>query len=231
MFGLKFLNTKRECDNNVFFERRLFRQKGNDEMARFDAPALVVTVYDSGNTHFACEVTVGGEERDVSFRFKLPFLPALSISIENAAKELRKKAWAWAKKQAEENKAAGFHTGIYAHELDPFQGRATGVYLFENHLVFSLWKNVDAWSTEASRAAPWKHLGWSKSWFVDGARRRGLQGGSQRDATDHHPHAGGQLPGGGQDDEGDMDSSQVAAGHDGARDRGDAGPHPDSRQG
>ena len=26
---------------------------------------------------------------------------------------------------------------------------------------------MDAWSTEASRAAPWKHLGWSKSWFVD----------------------------------------------------------------
>lgn len=176
---IAFKNLKRHLsDTSLLFSGRWFRQRSGDEMAEFDAPAIEVSAYRGQRpTDFNAELMVGGENHDLTLRLKLPFMPQLYVHLCNAMPGLRKKANAWAQRQAAANKkanavarSAGQYGGLpeWTHELDPFESsRVTGVYLFGNRAVASLWRN--SWSSQsgANKVAPWRSTGWGWSAFVD----------------------------------------------------------------
>ncbi len=164
-----YKHTRRARDSTaVLFDGRLFWGATSDpgDLAEFDGPALTLCVYRSSETSFCTEVSVGGESRDLTFRFTLPFLPVFSFGVENvASRQLRKKVSVWAQKQAEVNRAEGRFGGSYAYELDPFEGpRCTGVSIFSGTLTFKLWQSSMGWSSDSAKVAPWKGLGWSTNY-------------------------------------------------------------------
>ena len=153
--------SKREREDYIYKGQLYWQAQVSADMAEFDGPFISLSVVKSQPLRFVCELEVGGEDRDVTFRFKLPGLPKVAVAVGNVAGPLglRTVAYDWAKRTAEKQKT-------YAHTLDPFEGRVTGVSFFEDMLTFSLWSNVNEFSTRAIKTWPWLDTGWRKSFFV-----------------------------------------------------------------
>lgn len=148
--------------SDYIYKGQLYWQGGVDaEMAEFDGPFVGLSLCWAPPLRFTCEFEVGGEVVDCTFRVKLPLLPKVAVTIGNVARPLglRKAAHEWASRRAPLN-------FTYAHELDPFEGRVTGVSFFDDMLTFSLWSNVNSRSSGAFKTWPWLSSGWCKSFFV-----------------------------------------------------------------
>lgn len=90
--------------------------------------------------HTALEVTFGGEDRDLGLHVGLWFV-SLWLGLAIVPRSWRQRSYAWAQRKAEAL------PGMYAYMLDPFEGRTTGVRVFDGSVWLELWNDGDNWNT------------------------------------------------------------------------------------
>lgn len=110
------------------------------------------------------DIVVGDGDYDHDVRASL-YVPGLtaSVSLRRCMHGLRKRAYAWAKVQAERNKAAG-RCATYAYQLDPMSGRHTKLSFHDGTVWVALWSNDMEWHCEDKHTWPWLTNGWEWNW-------------------------------------------------------------------
>lgn len=134
----------------------------------YSGPSLTVDLGRAGSRSIACELEVGGDERDLTLRLALWWVSLYVVLAGLIPWSWRRQSYAWAQRRAAV-------LGGYAHELDPLGGRTTGVRVFEGSIWLDLWRDPDGWRAEDTPSIrrvrgrwqvtrghwPWNGLGWS----------------------------------------------------------------------
>lgn len=92
--------------------------------------------------HTALEVTFGGEDRDLGLHVGLWFV-SLWLGLAIVPRSWRQRSYAWAQRRA-----AVLGPGVYASEIDPFDGRTTGIRIFDGSVWLDVWRNDVGWRAE-----------------------------------------------------------------------------------
>lgn len=128
----------------------------------YDGPS--VKAYRSwSHRYVGCELTIGGESQDLTLTFGLGFFVVLSAQF--LPWSFRSRTYEWSKRRAEANKARGIGS-TWAHELDPMDGRQTGLRIHSGSVWWNIWHNDTCWASEDRKVWPWESNGWSGAWHV-----------------------------------------------------------------
>jgi len=107
----------------------------------------------------SAEFTFGGEERDFTFSLRLWFV-SLTVAFGRIFSwDFRRKTYDWAKNRAEISGEG------YGYELDPFDGRTTGIRIFDGSIWLELWSS-DSWRSTDNRNLPWNGSGWTATLHI-----------------------------------------------------------------
>lgn len=136
--------------------------------APYESAGLAVEV--AGRRCLGASVVVGGESTDVGLWLGLGVASVHLHLRDLFPRSWRQAARAWAERRVEvlnERRVRDPRESSPAHayEIDPFEGRTTGFYVFEGALNVQLWNGPHGWSCRDRSVAPWDGNGWT--WHVD----------------------------------------------------------------